>query len=298
MNELEAKFELSSAMKDKVAKKSTYVSIVVNVFLTVLQVIIGTVSGASSLVADGIHSLSDLISDFIVLIARNYSRKDADEDHPYGHYRYENAASFFIGLLLVAVTIGMISSAIFKLENHESLQKVSSIALWIALLTLISKELLFRYMLREAQKIKSSLLVANAWHARSDAASSLVAGLGILGNLSGHYFLDPVAAIIVALVIGKMGISFTWSSLHDLMDKAADREVIERVKQTIAQTPGILGYHDMRTRKIGDLIIVDVHLEIDGKLTVEEGHKIAVEARKRVMDQHEVLNMMTHVDPV
>lgn len=295
---METNLELNLSEKDKIAKKSTYVSIVVNVFLTIIQVVIGVISGASSLVADGIHSLSDLISDFLVLIARNYSQKDADEDHPYGHYRYENAASFFIGLILIFVACGMVYSAIIKLENHDLLQKVSSIALWIACLTLISKELLFRYMLKEAEKIKSSLLVANAWHARSDAASSLVAGLGILGNLSGHYFLDPVAAIIVALVIGKMGITFTWSSLHDLMDKAADKETVERVKKTILETPGVLGFHDMKTRKIGDLIIVDVHLEINGKLTVEEGHQIAVETRKRVMAQHEVLNLMTHVDPV
>lgn len=295
---MEESFELSSIEKDKIAKKSTYVSIFVNLVLTILQVIIGTIAGASSLVADGVHSLSDLISDFIVLIARNFSKKDADEDHPYGHYRYENAATFFIGLILIVVSLGMIYSAIIKLENHETLEKVSQIALWIAGLTLISKELLFRYMLKEAEKVKSSLLVANAWHARSDAASSLVAGLGILGNLTGHYFLDPVAAIIVALIIGKMGITFSWSSLHDLMDKAADEETIEKVKRTILETPGIRGFHDMRTRKIGDMIIVDVHLEIDGSLSVVEGHEIAVNARARVLKQHEVLNMMTHVDPV
>lgn len=282
-----------------ISKKSTWVSVIVNVVLTVVQLVVGLLSGATSLVADAIHSLSDLLSDFMVLIAKYYSHKDADKEHPYGHYRYENAASLFLGFLLIAVAIGMIVSAVNKIENYQTLNKVMSIALWVACLTLIAKELLFRYMLKEAHKAKSSLLVANAWHARSDAASSLVVALGILGNLMGYHFLDPVAAIIVAFIIGKMGIQFSWNSLHDLMDRTVDDELSVEIKNVFLASEGVKGVHDLKIRKMGDLIVIDVHLEVDGQLTVEQGHRIAYQARDTVMNTYDhVLNIMTHVDPV
>lgn len=141
------------------------------------------------------------------------------------------------------------------------------------------------------------MLVANAWHARSDAASSLVVALGIIGNLLGFKFLDPVAALIVGLIVAKMGYSFMSDSLHDLMDKAVDSDTEKEIKSTLLATEGVLGVHDFKTRKVGDLIIVDVHLDIDSHLSVKEGHDIAVNARKRVLENHRVLNVMTHVDP-
>jgi len=161
----------------------------------------------------------------------------------------------------------------------------------------VAKELLFRFMLRVAKKVKSSLLVANAWHARSDAASSLVVGIGIVGNLAGYPILDPIAALVVGGMIAKMGWSFTWDSLHDLMDRSADEQEVETIRNTLKNTPGIKGVHDLRTRKMGDMIIVDAHIEVDASITVEEGHAIAVCARENVMQIHRVLNLMTHVDP-
>jgi cation diffusion facilitator family transporter len=170
-------------------------------------------------------------------------------------------------------------------------------ALWVALGTLVAKELLFRYMLAVAKQVKSSLLVANAWHARSDAASSLVVALGLVGNLAGYPILDPIAALIVGLMVAKMGIEFGWSALHDLMDRAADDEEVQAIRQTLVETPGVAGVHDVRTRKMGDMIVVDAHIEVDATITVEQGHDIAVAARQRVMQRHRVLNLMTHVDP-
>ncbi len=279
------------------ASRSTWVSVVVNLVLSTVQIVVGVWAKSQSLIADGIHSLSDLVADFVVLFANHHSQKDADEDHPYGHQRFETAASLVLGLLLLAVGVGMVWSAVVKLENPESVPQVHSVALWVAGGALVGKELLFRYMLAVAKKVKSSMLVANAWHARSDAASSLVVGVGIAGNLAGYPILDPIAALIVGFMVGKMGWEFGWDAMHDLMDRAVDEQEVQAIRQTLLDTPGVAGVHDVRTRKMGDMVVVDAHLEVDAQITVEEGHDIAVEARQRVMQRHRVLNLMTHVDP-
>jgi cation diffusion facilitator family transporter len=141
------------------------------------------------------------------------------------------------------------------------------------------------------------MLVANAWHARSDAASSLVVGFGIFGNLAGYPILDPIAALIVGLMIIRLGANFGWEALHDLVDRAADDAEVTAITETLRSTPGVREIHDLRTRKMGDLIQVDVHLSVDAHLTVAEGHEIAVDATQRTMARHRVLNVMTHLDP-
>lgn len=262
-----------------------------------MQITFGTLAKSQGLVADGLHSLSDLIADFVVLVANHFSQKDADEDHPYGHHRYETAASLVLGLLLLAVGLGMLWSAAQKLQSPESLPTVHAVALWVAGGALLAKELLFRYMLAVAKRVKSSMLVANAWHARSDAASSLVVGIGIAGNLAGYPILDPIAALIVGFMVSKMGWSFGWDALHDLMDRGVDEAEVAAIRETVLQTPGVQAAHDLRTRKMGDMVMVDAHIEVDATLSVEAGHAIAVAVRGRVMQRHRVLNVMTHVDP-
>ena len=279
------------------ASRSTWVSVAVNLVLTVTQIIVGINAKSQGLIADGIHSLSDLVADFVVLFANRHSQKDADEDHPYGHQRFETAASLVLGTLLLAVGVGMLWSAFRKLEVPETVQTVHVIALWVAGGALAAKELLFRYMLGVAKKVKSSMLVANAWHARSDAASSLVVGVGIIGNLAGYPILDPIAALIVGFMVARMGWGFSWDALHDLMDRAVDDEEVQAIRTTLIETPGVSGVHDVRTRKMGDMIVVDAHLEVDGAISVEAGLDIAVVARQRVLQRHRVLNLMTHIDP-
>ncbi|ABO59195.1 cation diffusion facilitator family transporter [Burkholderia vietnamiensis] len=279
------------------ATRSTWVSVAVNLTLSIGQVVIGILSRSQGLVADGIHSLSDLVADFVVLLAGHHSRKPVDEKHPYGHQRFETGASLALAAILLVVGGGMLWSAVQKLEHPEAIERVHVAALWVALVALVAKESLFRYMLAVATRVKSSMLVANAWHARSDAASSLVVGCGIVGNLLGYPLLDPVAALIVGGMIVKMGATFGWNALHDLMDRAADAEDVQAIRATLLATPGVLDLHDLRTRKTGDLILVDVHLDIDADLTVAQGHDIAVDARARVLRHHRVLNVMTHVDP-
>ncbi|WP_025915718.1 cation diffusion facilitator family transporter [Herminiimonas sp. CN] len=298
MTELPEDHEHDAPHAQQAARRSVLVSVFVNLILTALQVATGLLAGSQALIADGIHSLSDLLSDFVVLLASHHSSKAADADHHYGHHRYENAASLVLGGLLLAVGLGMLWSAFIKIESPHTIAQVHMVALYVALGALLAKELLFRYMLAIAKRLRSSLLVANAWHARSDAASSLVVAIGIGGNLLGFALLDPIAALVVGLMVTRMGAIFAWNALHDLMDRAVSAEEIAAIEQTLRQTPGVLGLHDLRTRRVGDLAIVDVHLELDAGMTVVQGHDIAVDARRRVMAHHDVLNVMTHVDPV
>lgn len=290
--------QLDSVEKQAAGKKSTLVSVAVNLTLTVGQVFTGLISGSQGLIADGIHSLTDLVADFVVLLANHHSSKDADEDHRYGHQRYETAASLFLGVSLLFVGMGMLWSAGQKIVSPTVVGQIQILALYVALGALIAKELLFRYMLIVAERARSSMLVANAWHARSDAASSLVVAVGIVGALLGYPILDSVGALVVGLMIARTGWNFSWEALHDLMDRAVSLEEHQKIEKIIQATPGVKGCHDLRTRKMGDLILVDVHIEVDGNETVQVGHDIAQEAANRVMASLPILNVMTHVDPV
>ncbi|TAL83595.1 MAG: cation transporter [Candidimonas sp.] len=279
-------------------RRSTLVSVAVNVALATLQMIVGVYAHSQALVADAIHSLSDLVSDGVVLFANKHSQKAPDAEHPYGHRRFETAASLTLGALLLAVGIGMLWTAFNKLQDPSNIPRVHSIALAVAAIALVSKELLFHYMLRVAQRVRSSMLVANAWHARSDAASSLVVAIGIIANLAGFPLADPLAALIVGLMVARMGWKFFFRAFNDLMDQAVDLQTEGRIRTLLASTPGVQGIHSLKTRKMGDMIWVEVDLEMDATLTIAQGHAIADEARKRVMDHEPVLDVTTHFDPV
>ncbi|WP_229522337.1 cation diffusion facilitator family transporter [Massilia antarctica] len=287
----------TAAERSAAASRSTWISVAVNIALSCVQITVGVLAKSQGLIADGMHSLSDLVADFVVLFASHHGAKQADADHPYGHQRFENAASLVVGTLLLVVGAAMAWSAIGKLAAPETIPLVHAAALAVAALALVAKEILFRYMLKIATRVKSSMLVANAWHARSDAASSLVVGIGIAGNLAGYPLLDPIAALIVGLMIGKMGWGFAWDALHELMDRGVDAQELQAIILTLKETPGVMGVHDVRTRKMGDMIVVDVHIEVDATIPVEAGHDIAVAARRKVMARHRVLSLMTHVDP-
>ncbi|WP_322999921.1 cation diffusion facilitator family transporter [Castellaniella sp.] len=280
------------------ARRSTWVSVWVNLLLTGLQLAIGLFAQSQALVADAIHSLSDLVSDGIVLFANKHSAKGPDADHPYGHLRFETAATLGIGLLLAIVGLGMLWRSFERLQAPDLIPVVHQAAFYVALLALLSKELLFRYLLRVAHRVRSTLLVANAWHARSDAASSLVVALGIGANLAGLPLADPLAALIVGLMIIRMGWKFSWQAFNDLVDRAVDDDTEQAIRERILSTPGVRGIHDLRTRKMGDMVWVEVDIEMDGQLTIVEGHAIAVAARQRVMADLPVLDVMTHFDPV
>ena len=290
--------DAGAAARSREVAAATWLSVAVNIILSSTQVVVGVLASSQGLIADGVHSLSDLIADGVVLLANRESTKAADAEHPYGHHRFETAASLILGLLLLVTGIGIGWNAVGKLLHPESIARVGIIALWVAIIALIAKEVLFRTMLHKARRLQSSLLVANAWHARSDAASSLIVGLGIIGNLVGYPIFDPLAAVVVGLIIIKMGGAFAYHALNDLVDHSAEQTQVDAIRQTLLSIPGVLGIHDLRTRKMGDLIAVDTHIEVDGSITVREGHDIATLARERVLENHRVVSLMAHLDPV
>lgn len=285
-------------VRHRVGRTTTLVSVAVNLVLTVVQVIVGVLAHSQALVADAIHTLSDLLADGVVLAANAQSRKAPDADHQYGHLRFETAASTILGVLLMVVGAGMLWRAFGYLQHPGDIPQVHPTALIVALLAIACKETLFRYMLKVGERIRSTMLVANAWHARSDAASSLVVALGIMANLAGFPIADPLAALVVGLMIARMGWKFFSTSFADLMDRAVDTETENRIRGHLLATPGVLGIHDLKTRKLGDMIWVEVDIEMDGGLSIAEGHEIAVQARARVMEHEHVLDVMTHFDPV
>ena len=278
-------------------QKVTWVSVGVNICLTVAQIGIGLTAHAQSLVADGFHSLSDLVADLLVLAANFHSRHPADEAHPYGHQRIETAASLALGLILVGTGAAILWYAAGRLQHLEALPPVAPLAFWTALTTIAAKEGLFRYMMQVGKKLRSPMLIANAWHARSDAASSLVAAAGIGGSLMGMRWLDPVAAVIVGFMILRMGWVFAWDALRELMDEGLASEELAKIRTCLAQSPGVADVHDLRTRRMADRVLVDAHIRVDGRISVSEGHRVGEAARQRALAAHpQVIDVLVHVD--
>ena len=207
------------------------------------------------------------------------------------------AASLALGLLLVGTGAAILWSAGVRLQHLDELPAVASIALWTALAALVAKEGLFRYMLIVAEKLRSPMLVANAWHARSDAASSLVAAAGIGGSLAGYRFLDPVAAVIVGFMILRMGAKFSYEAMRELIDTGVSDDEVKRIRATLRETSGVLGLHELRTRHMANRVLADAHIQVDARISVSEGHRIAEMARVRVLARHpDVLDVLVHVD--
>ncbi|MBK9161426.1 MAG: cation transporter [Nitrosomonadales bacterium] len=279
------------------AKKSTWVSIVINLILTIFQVVGGFLSHSQALMADGLHSLSDLLSDVLVLYANRSSNRHADANHPYGHARVETAATLILGAFLAVLGIGLLVTAALRLQQPAALQAVNPMALAVAVIALIAKEGMFRYMLAVAKRVRSQMLVANAWHARSDAASSLVVVVGVTGNLLGYTFFDLLAAAVVGVMIAHMGGKLALEAMAELIDTGLDEEEVEAIRVTLRKTPGVCGLHELRTRKMADNALVDAHIMVDPKISVSEGHYIAEAARQAVLRNHHVLDVMIHIDP-
>lgn len=279
------------------AQRITWVSVSVNIVLTAMQLVVGFIAHSQSLIADAMHTLSDIVADAFVLFANRKGAEVADADHPYGHGRFETAASLVLGLLLAGTGAGILISAAGRLQDIGSAPPVGVAAMWAALFTLAAKEGLFRYMLAKAERLRSPMLVANAWHARADALSSLVVAAGIGGALIGFSFADAVAAIIVGAMIVRAGFKFAWAAIRELIDTGLSSEEVAAIGQTIATTSGVLGLHELRTRRMAHQVLVDAHVQVDPRISVSEGHRVAESARHRVLDLHpEVLDVLVHVD--
>ena len=286
-----------NATRFEEGQRITWVSVGVNIVLTAMQLVVGFIAHSQSLIADAMHTLSDIVADAFVLFANRKGAEAADADHPYGHGRFETAASLVLGLLLAGTGAGILISAAGRLQDIGSLPPVGVAAMWAALVTLAAKEGLFRYMLAKAERLRSPMLVANAWHARADALSSLVVAAGIGGALLGFNFADAVAAIIVGAMIVRAGFKFAWAAIRELIDTGLSSEEVAAIGQTIATTSGVLGLHDLRTRRMAHQVLVDAHVQVNPRISVSEGHRIAESARQRVLASHpEVLDVLVHVD--
>jgi len=294
----QADISYDDPQRQRMANKSTWISVLVNSLLTLLQITIGLFAHSQSLIADGMHSLSDLVCDFLVLIASHHSKDPADAGHPYGHGRVETAVSFVLGAILVLTGGAIMVAAAMKLQNLENMPAVAQLALWVAVISLFAKEGLFRYMLHVGERLRSPMLIANAWHARSDAASSLVVAIGIGANLLGFIYADSVAAIIVGFMIARMGIVFAWDAFQELIDAGLSIEEVDSIRQTLIDTPGVENLHELRTRRMAHRALVDAHILVDSRISVSEGHSIAEGARRRVLQSHPaVSDVLVHVDP-
>lgn len=289
--------ERVNAERFAAAQQCTWVSVAINLLLTALQLVVGYFGRSQALVADGLHSLSDLLSDFLVLVANRQGNRRADAEHPYGHARFETAATLLLGSALAILGISLLVGAGLRLQDPEKILQVHPATLWVALLTLLAKEGLFRYLMAVAKRVRSQLLAANAWHSRSDAASSLVVLAGIGGNLLGYTFLDLMAAAVVGMMIAHMGGKLAWEALAELTDTGLSAEEVEAIRQTLLNTGGVRGLHELRTRKMADNALVDAHILVDPKISVSEGHYIAESARQAVLKQHHVMDVMVHIDP-
>lgn len=279
------------------AQRATWASVVVNLVLTIAQLIVGWIAHSQSLIAHGLHSFSDLLSDFLVLWANHQGAHPADAAHPYGHARIETAATLVLGISLALVGGGILLAAGQQLQHMEAVPPVEALALWVALATLAAKEGLFHYLKAVAERLRSKVMLANAWHTRADAASALVVAIGIGGSLLGWRFLDLLAAVLVGFMILKLGLEFAWEALRELVDTGLAEEEVEAIRLTLASTAGVVDLHDLRTRRMAHRVLVDVHLQVDGNITVREGHEIGEDARRRVLASHpEVLDVLIHLD--
>lgn len=280
------------------AQRATWVSVAVNLVMTIAQIIVGWLAHSQSLIAHGLHSFSDLLSDFLVIWASRQSAHPADEAHPYGHARVETAATLVLGSSLMLIGGGILWESGMRLQHVDVLPAVAMSAFWVAVVTVIAKEALYRYLIAVGERLRSQLLIANALHTRADAASALVVVLGIGGALLGWAFLDLLAAALMGFMILRMGAELAWGALKELIDTGLDETQVAAIRETLLATPGVRGLHELRTRRMAHQALVDAHVQVDPRISVSEGHRIAESARARVLRQHpEVLDVLVHIDP-
>lgn len=276
----------------------TLIGVIGNILLTIVKLIFGIYGRSQALIADGLHSLSDLISDGVVLVAAKYSTQDADADHPYGHARFETLATVVIGGLLILVAVGMLIDAGRRLFEPALLWQPTAVSLAIALLSIFVKEVLYQYTSYIAKRERSQMLQANAWHHRSDAISSVIVLVGVAGSMAGFPWLDAVAAIGVSLMIAHIGWTLGFSGVRDLVDTGLDNEQISEIKNIIQSVDGVHTLHELRTRKMGASALVDVHILVDPRISVSEGHQIGEMVRTRLRRQREeIVDVLVHIDP-
>jgi cation diffusion facilitator family transporter len=285
--------------REKIVRKVTWVGLWLNLFLAAIKFIAGIYGRSQALVADAIHSLTDLTTDIAVIAGSHYWSRPPDENHPYGHRRLETLVTVFIGVVLIAAGIGIGWKAISALQEKHSAPP-GWIAVFAALASIVCKESIYRWTAVTGRRAKSPALVANAWHHRTDALSSIpvliaVAGARVFPSWS---FLDHLGAAVVSIFILHASIKIIWPGLGELIDVGAPTDTCKKIRDIALKNDGVLQVHDIRTRFISSSIQVDLHIVVDGLITVREGHDIADDVKARIMDKiPEVLDVIVHVDP-
>ncbi len=281
-------------------RKVTWIGLFANLFLTAIKFTAGIFGRSQAIIADAVHSLSDSITDVAILVGSVFWARPSDADHPYGHRRIETIITIFIGLALATAGVGL------GWEGLTSMQEVRSeppgmIAFYAACLSIVVKEILYRWTIRVGRQVKSSALVANAWHHRSDAISSLPAALAVGGAVifPKWTFLDHVGAVVVSIFILQAAFKIVWPGIRELTESGAPVEITRQFSRIAKQTEGVSEVHALRSRYIGSRMYVDMHIVVDGNLTVLEGNRIAHAVADRIQEEEaDVIDVVVHVDPI
>lgn len=276
----------------------TLISVAINSLLVIVQIVVGWIGHSHALIADGFHTLSDLISDGIVLIAAKYAVREADKEHPYGHARFETVATIIVSLLLMFVAGGILFAAGRRLIEPALLSQPTAITLAVVIVTILTKEVLYHYTMYVAYQVRSKMLRASAWHHRSDAFSSVIVLVGITGSMAGVIWLDAVAAIGVSLMIAKIAWSLGWGGLRELVDVGLSEGELNRIKEIIKSIDGVRTLHELRTRYMGSNVLVEVHILVNPRVSVSEGHQIGEDVRYSLIEEiDEITDVLVHIDP-
>ena len=279
-------------------RKVTLVGSLVDFLLGVAKIIVGWLAHSQALIADGVHSLSDLATDFLVLYAAKHAHREADEDHPYGHGRIETLATVGLGIALIGVALGIGYDAMRRMNSPDLLLNPGWIALSVAALSVVAKEAIYHYTRNAAKRLRSNMLMANAWHSRSDAISSIVVVIGVAGAMMGYSYLDSVAAIAVAVMISKIGFELVRDSTKELIDTALESEVTDAIRSEVFNIDGVRALHMLRSRRSGGDALIDLHIQVDPRISVSEGHQIGDTVRRQLLERiEEVTDVTVHIDP-
>lgn len=281
----------------RAAQRVTLVSALVNLLLAVVKVVVGMLAHSAALVADGVHSFSDLLSDALVWFTAQHAHEAPDAEHPYGHARFETAATLLLGILLVLVGLGIAWDAFVRVLEGDFVTP-GQWALWAALFSIAANEGLYWYTLLVARRVRSELLRANAWHHRTDAISSVVVLAGVGGALLGWLYLDALAAVIVALMVLRIGWDLGWDAIQELVDASLDEDTVEAANEVIRSIDGVRSVHMLRTRRHGPDAAADVHVQVAPRLSVSEGHMISQAVEDQLKETIEAITDVTvHIDP-
>ncbi len=279
-------------------RKVSLIGAAVNTVLALVKLVGGWLTQSQALIADGLHSFADLVTDGLVIFAARHSNQAADEDHPYGHARIETAVTVALGAVLILTGLGISIDAGQRLLQPDQLLMPGAMAMVIAVISILAKEWLYRYTLNVGRRINSALLKANAWHHRTDSISSIVVVIGVGGTLLGLNALDALAAIGVALMIIKVGWDQAWHAIRELVDTGLEPEQLTTIREAIVDVDGVRDLHMLRTRRMGGEALVDVHIQVNPRLSVSEGHQIGEFVRLKLVDSIvEVSDVTVHIDP-